>query len=101
MRSEICLAYAMLIKPQWPSDFFHKNVFSFSKNVFLLIKIYFHCFFIVVPVDQGAGMTTNEVLQVVDSIPPGPEGMIVAVPGSVGALEPDAIDTTTLLSQVN
>ena len=46
-------------------------------------------------------MTTNEVLQVVDSIPPGPEGMIVAVPGSVGALEPDAIDTTTLLSQVN
>ena len=53
------------------------------------------------PVDQGAGMTTNEVLQVVDSMPPGPEGMIVAVPGSVGALEPDAIDTTTLLSQVN
>ena len=49
-------------------------------------------------------MTTNEVLQVVDSMPaPGgvPEGMIVAVPGSVGALEPDAIDTTTLLSQVN
>ena len=53
------------------------------------------------PVDQGAGMTTNEVLQVVDSMPQGPEGMIVAVPGSVGALEPDAIDTTTLLSQVN
>ena len=46
-------------------------------------------------------MTTNEVLQVVDSMPQGPEGMIVAVPGSVGALEPDAIDTTTLLSQVN
>ena len=62
--------------------------------------IYFH-FLLVVPVDQGAGMTTNEVLQVVDSMPPGPEGMIVAVPGSVGALEPDAIDTTTLLSQVN
>ena len=46
-------------------------------------------------------MTTNEVLQVVDSMPSGPEGMIVAVPGSVGALEPDAIDTTTLLSQEN
>ena len=27
--------------------------------------------------------------------------MIVAVPGSIGALEPDTLDTTTLLSQEN
>merc|ERR1719357_718121 len=56
--------------------------------------------FTVVPVDQGTGMTSTEVLQVVEAMPP-TEGMIVAVPGSVGALEPDAIDTTTLLSQEN
>merc|ERR1712223_1813188 len=56
--------------------------------------------FTVVPVDQGTGMTSTEVLQVVEAMPP-TEGMIVAVPGSVGALEPDAIDTTTFLSQEN
>ena len=44
--------------------------------------------FTVVPVDQGSGMTSTEVLQVVEAMPP-TEGMIVAVPGSVGALEPD------------
>ena len=53
-----------------------------------------------VPVNQGGQFTSTEVLQVVEAAPPA-EGVIVAVPGSVGALEPDAIDTTTLLTQEN
>ena len=45
-------------------------------------------------------MSSTEVLQVVEAMPPA-EGMIVAVPGSIGALDPDTLDTTTLLSQEN
>ena len=57
--------------------------------------------FTVVPVDQTTGQyTSTEVLQVVEAPPPA-EGVVVAVPGSVGMLEPDAIDTTTLLAQEN
>ena len=57
--------------------------------------------FTVVPVDQTANQFTSEqVLQVVEAPPPA-EGVVVAVPGSVGALEPDTLDTTTLLAQEN
>ena len=56
--------------------------------------------FTVVPVDQAGQISTTEVLQVVEAAPPS-EGIVVAVPGSVGALEPDAMDTTTLLAQEN
>ena len=56
--------------------------------------------FTVVPVDSAGQFTTTEVLNVIEAAPP-PDGMIIAVPGSVGALDPDQVDTTTLLSQEN
>ena len=74
--------------------------------------------FTVVPVDSTGQITTTEgsfsvlaikasisrnfflVLNVIEAAPP-PDGMIIAVPGSVGALDPDQVDTTTLLAQEN
>jgi len=56
--------------------------------------------FTVVPVDGGGQITTTEVLNVIEAAPP-PDGMIVAVPGSVGALDPDQVDMSTLLAQEN
>ncbi len=56
--------------------------------------------FTVVPMEHSGGMTTSEVLQVVEAPPPA-DGIVVAVPGSVGPLDPDTMDTTTLLSQEN
>lgn len=55
--------------------------------------------FTVVPMDHTGHMTT-EMINVIDAPPP-QEGVVIAVPGSVGALDPDTMDTTTLLSQEN
>ena len=61
-------------------------------------SIHYEIFF--PPNNSGGQITTTEVLNVIEAAPP-PDGMIVAVPGSVGALDPDQVDMSTLLAQEN